>query len=361
MQGDTKIIDAFTAIQFRRQLLDTPRKEQGSFSKIPENVPEIPNFLLELDDFFMRSHDSNAVVLFDESSASHALQIIEILGIVKATIFPHHLLAPDSSLDDIKLLTTGKNLIIISAKPLNNYYFASEFELVSNYNGFKLYSTPISLRTKCILIENSGHVYDDTHQFCEYLGIFLQPCRDKAMSMHPYGKFRLADLLGEPPTAPFPLEITASQPINFYIQGRHINGQKYANNYDPGKKTEIFKPRKPYCSFYAIAPYVPFEIGAGGIANGSNCIHLVGEMDADEPITLEFKMIFAQNMQPIQFIVGNRERILDPTTLEKLPDGKKLLKIQMHPGRPLPKFVVNDQNQAKKRSFGYTFGRFPRF
>ena len=130
--------------------------------------------------------------------------------------------------------------------------------------------------------------------------------------------------------------------------------------FDPKQSLQRFIPEKPYVSFYTMQPYCDFALAAGGIATGKNCIRLICDCDSDESIEVIFDIHFDQTYQIIHLSGAQRERILDPITIEKQRDGDKLVHIILHPGQNVHEIICANEEDAKKRGFTFVFARYPR-
>ncbi len=330
--------------------------EGGKYNFTPHS------FLKNLEDFITKKGSPNILVFCDEFSKKHAIEVLTQIAILKWQIYPLVMLDKEMKKkihkNGFKSISKDKNIIFISrGKDLIKN--SSKFEPLHQFQNFEIYGMKDQPYSGMIYIPNNGHVFKDTHSFCEKLGIYLTPTRNKAISMHPFGKYRLSDQIGFPADTPFRLEITSSIPINIYVQGKHYNGKEIKMEYDPSKRSQGFKPKKPYCSFYTMQPFAPMEVAAGGFATGRNCIRFIAEANVDTPLELTYKIYLDQTYHPIQLIGGQRERILDPTHIEKKADGSKVLITTLHPGRDVHEIIQPNKTSAKKRSFQFTFGRFP--
>lgn len=263
---------------------------------------------------------------------------------------------------DIEILEQccGMNGILVGDSILLEHLKSQSFELQKDFQSFQLWIQPDHPKFNLIFIPNQGNVYHDTHPFIEQMGIYLIPTRNKAMSMHPFGHFRLSDQIGMPASLQFKIEIKATKPINFYMGGNHSFGESISMIWDPTTKSTGIKPVLPYCLFYTMQPYAEIEVAAGGIATGVNCIRFVSECNANDPIEIIYYLYLDQTYHPIHLSGGQRERILDPTILKKNPDGSKILQIVMHPGRSVHPIINPNDIESKKRSFSYVFGRYPK-
>jgi hypothetical protein len=314
-------------------------------------------FLNRLETIITKNGTPNCIVLYDAFSKGHALEIIKTIAIIKSRIFPMREIKMEQSLLE---QANGFNVICVMKGDLEGSGFVTDGEHIQSYYNCDLWSFNNSSSYFLISVPNRGHVYDDTHYLCEMLGVYLTPSRYKAMSMHPYGHLRLSDTIGMPATLPFPVEIIASSPVNFYLGGTHTFAEKVSMVWDPTKKSQLFKPQKPYCSFYTIQPFAPFEVAAAGIATGANCIRFLIDCDADTPIEISFTIRLNQLYHPVSLSGGQRERILDPTELHKLADGSKKLQITLHPGRKVHEIINPHPQDATKRSLMYLFAHYPK-
>jgi hypothetical protein len=343
------------------RVIEIERKNLGVFPEsdidgLNENNFEADSDLLKLNEIITWNGVPNVKIFYEPATVHQAIEILKEIAIIKAKIYPIGEIRNDQDLWD---QCHGLNAIIVGSMALKTAILDQNFVIMKSYPDFDILSHPNHPSYRLIYILCQGDVYKDIHMFTEQLGIYLVPTRNKAMSMHPFGHFRLSDIIGMPANLPIPIELSASKTINFFIGGEHYFTDHLSLIWDPTKKSQGFKPIKPYCSFYTMQPYAEFEVAAAGIATGANCIRFVSEADADEPIEIEYRLQLDQTYHPIHLSGGQRERILDPTILKKNADGSKTLLISMHPGRPVHKIINPNEKEATKRSFTYVFGRYP--
>jgi hypothetical protein len=118
-------------------------------------------------------------------------------------------------------------------------------------------------------------------------------------------------------------------------------------------------PAKPYLSIHAITPYAPFEVAAGGIAQGKNMLRLVIDCDSDEEMELSLEVICEQETHIAWLNGSQRERIKDPCYLFKLEDGRKILEMVLHPGREVHSSALIMKDSPKRRMVYALLGKYP--
>ncbi|MHA1872353.1 MAG: hypothetical protein ACTSXF_15555 [Promethearchaeota archaeon] len=234
------------------------------------------------------------------------------------------------------------------------------------------------------------HVYLDTYLLADTLNTYLIPCRNKAIPMYPYGMMAISDLLGEPITEELPIEISFKRInidskeledsqlsdkketlMHLYIMGKkytqndfHLKDGLYTirSNIKTTQRIKGFTPEKPYCSIYTINPFAPIEVAAGGLASGKNmfCIKIDAESDENNIYEVNILIKLPQNFNPVHLKGAQRERVLDPTLLIKNPDGSKTLKICIHPGKIVHRYLRSDKVSPTSRKLEYIFGKYPK-
>jgi hypothetical protein len=344
-----------------------------------------PSFILNLDSILFSSIKggvNSTIIICDEASLSHAREIYSAISIVKR-IFPLIVKVSDSDLIATceKHINQGRSVILSTKmnieKELGSLNFNKIHEIKTSFPKaccgiYSMSSNPDDLNLQninqmVIYVPNNGHCYTDTHPICELMGTYLMPLRSKAMSSFPHGIFRLSDIIGDEINEKLPIDIkiqgNTNTPLKLFIQGipQTDISANFSGEIDTAISVKGYKPGESYLSIAAYNKFVPMELAAPGIAKGNAAMKLKVDALCDAPIKVKIKIDLPQNFRAISLGGEQRERILDPLTIQKNADGSRTLNLTIHPGKPVHKYLVKKSVDSKLRSMDLYFGKFPRF
>lgn len=312
------------------------------------------------------------VLIASEDSVAHIQEIYTQFAIIKQYLLPMRIFSnEDEGIRKMKAVIEkarqrGSNIVMVHTRSyteiLGDDYIRVFSDEDRNHHFQILQHSNHKKRSNYVFyIKNSGHCYQDTHHFNQVLGTYLKPHRKKAMSMFPYGLMKLSDTIGDEIDDCFPIEIQASEDINIYLQGDEFHGTEYSGDLDGEKKMRGMKPKGNYISIYSINKYVPFEIAAGGLAQGKHNIQFVIDAFAEKKVDINLKITLPQNFHAVWLRGKQRERTLDKTQILKKSDGTKIFHQELHPGTEVHEFIRSKDPDPRSRNLAFIFGKYPRF
>ncbi len=127
-------------------------------------------FFNHLEQFINVNGSPHVLILYDENSKKHAIEVIKQLAIIKWTLYPMQPFDPHESLWH---QTNGNNLIIISNDPPEKWDQFHEIEKLDDLKAFIVYGFREYSNHGIIYLQNQGDVYEDTHDLCEDLRSFF--------------------------------------------------------------------------------------------------------------------------------------------------------------------------------------------
>lgn len=328
--------------------------------------------------FYKTFQGDDIVVVCDNSSIAHAKEVCSTIAIIKQKILPIILCEEGIKKNVTEFSSIGKNIILVSSIPYTSLLSDLGFQKIIDLNDERIDQTVMlqnpDFSSKFLFyIENKGHVYQDTQHIVNIFNTYLLPQRKKAISMYPNGMFPLSDIIGEVIYDKIPIRIKFNQLIdsqnsihkmNIYIQGelQQVNDITGFNGIlDCESNNKIGNKQVPYISINLMNKTIPIELVAGGLAKGDHNIQIVIEANSEQEIEVNIELDMPQNFHTIWLRGKQRERTLDPTELLKNPDGSKMLKITLHPGRLVHPYLIQKGLDPKIRHLEYLFGKYPRY